>query len=291
MRSVVARLSLAGIVAFALAGCSTSSTPLSSGGIPNSSGGGSVPGTGGVGALPVCSLTPIMLDNGNAENNAGSGPTYVPINAELTDTQGVGDPTGNDPLTGSGWDAPSCVPAEPNIPTLSPPGPGFHDLILGGSGTTQIIIKNTNTPIANLTYQYHGYYFNYTAIVLHMSYPAVSSLPQPSSISIELAGSGATPTYTGALASTYDVRSPCTEYPSGGLLQEPFWSTLVCPINGGATGYGTNKNTQGPNAVVPGAAGAFTPIAPTLFIVFNYGKATNESQGTSPFVTYMYAYQ
>ena len=297
MRSLIARLSLAGLVGIAFSGCGSNGTAYPSGGLSNN-GGGSVPGTGGVGALPSCSLgtnSVYMIDTGNAVNNADTGPTWTPFNNGLADVQGVGDPTGNDPIQygnlGNSWTTyPSCVPPEPNVPTFSPPAPGFQDFLMAGSASTQVIIKDTNT-IPNLTYQYHGYFFNYTAIVFHMSWPQIASLTQPSTVAIELVGNGSTNATNGALATSYDVRNPCTIYPTAVILPTPEWSTLVCPLNGGATGYGTVKNTQGPNAVLPGAAGTFTPIDPTLFVVFNYGKSTNPSQDAEPYLTYMYAYQ
>jgi len=291
MRSLIARLALAGIVGAALAGCAGNGTPLSSGGIQGSGGGGPAPGGTGV-ALSTCTLPPYILDNGNALlNDAGNGTAWTGWNAVVVDTQGTGSPTGNDTVVGPqiGWTTvPPCAPPEPSYDGLG--DFGYQYFFLSGSSSTQVIIKLTN-PEPNLTYRNAGYSFNYTAIVLHVGWPEVASLITPSSVAVELAGSGATATYTGALAATYDVRSPCTIYPAGALQPEPLWSTLVCPLNGGPTGYGTNKNSQGPNEIVPGAAGGFTPIDPTVFVVFNYGKATSPLQLATPYLTYMYAYQ
>jgi hypothetical protein len=293
MRSFIARLSLAGIVGIALAGCSSGGTALPTGG--SGGGNGSVPGTGGVGALATCSKTPEMIDTGNAVNILGTSATFSGFQGFVFDVQGLGDPTGDDLSTagGIGWTTvPSCAPPEPQYNGVSS-GYGYQDFELDGSTTTQVILKDTNA-IPNLTYNFgyagNSYNFNFTAIVFHMGWPLVASLSVPSSVSIELVGSGASSS-PGALAATYDVRNPCTIYPTGAIAPTPAWSTLVCPLNGGATAYGTAKNTQGPNAVIPGATGTFTPINPTLYLVFNYGKAVNPSDQANAYFTYMYAYQ
>jgi hypothetical protein len=185
---------------------------------------------------------------------------------------------------------PACAPPQPPYDTFG--DIGYEQLFISGGTQTSVIMKLTNVPTPNLTYRFDNFNYNYTAIVFHIGWPTVSSLGQPSSIAVELAGNGVAASYTGPLAAVYDVRSTCTVYPTGFLQPAPLWSTLVCPLNGGAAGYGSAKlNTQGPNAVVPGAAGGFTPISPTVFIVFNYGKATNPSQIATANFTYMYAYQ
>ena len=288
MRSFIARLSVTAIAGLALAGCSGSG-PIASGGIGGSGSGGSVPGSPGVGALASCSKPPVILDAGNASYVPPAG-TWVGFNNVVTDLQATGNPTGNDTTVGPtvGWTTvPSCAPPQPPYDGI-PGDIGYEQLVISGGTTTSAIMKLTNVPVPNLTYSYGGYNFNYTAIVMHIGWPTVSSLGQPSSIGVELAGSGATATFTGASASTYDVRSACTVYPAGFLQPAPLWSILVCPIT---VAYGTVKNTAGPNPVAPGAAGAFTPIDPTVFVVFNYGKATNPSQQAIANFTYMYAYQ
>jgi hypothetical protein len=300
MRSLIARLSLAGIVGMALVGCGSNGTSLSSGGLANGSGGGVAPGTGGVGTLPTCSEPVYFIDNGYAGNLGAvpPTPTYVAYNnSVVTETQGIGNPPANDPNTNfTGWGStsvpppPKCAPANE---TYNGTQYGFNDMFVDGSGTTQVIIKST-LAMPNMTYKFgyqgNAYFYNYTAIVFHIAWSEVASLTPPSSVSIELVGNGPNPG-PAALAATYDVRSSCTIYPAGGIQYIPAWSTLVCPLNGGATGYGTNKNTQGPNAVIPGAAGTFTPIDPTMYIVFNYGKATNAGAQAEVDLTYMWAYQ
>jgi hypothetical protein len=298
MRSLISRLALAGIVGIALAGCGTSGSSLPNGGLQGTSGGGPVNGTPGTSPLPSCSLPTFFLDNGSIFNNTGTGAAWLPqLTTGLTLTQGLTNPPAND-VPAEGYPVPACAPANQPLPSSNGGVFGFDDMFVNGSGTSQVILKYGGT-MPNLTYHsgYQGvsYYYNYTAIVLHLNWPSVASLAIPGSVAIELVGNGVN-AGAGALATTYDVRFNCTIYnspagPAGTLATYPAWSTLICPLTGGPTNYGKAVASPALNAIAPGAAGTFTPILPAMYLVFNYGKSTTQTSQANPNLAYMYAYQ
>lgn len=285
MRSLITRLALFGIVGLAIAGCgSQTGTSLSGLG----GGGGPINGTQGGGPAPAGTFPILFIDNGTV-NPPTDG--YVGFNTIMTDTQSA---INAPPYAGPPFPfAPFPEPAEPL------PDGGSHDMFIAGSNTTQVILKYTGA-LPNLVYKFGVQQaqspFNYTGIVLHANYPAVASLPFPSSVAIELVGNG-TAAGPGPLASTYDVRITCNS--GQALANPPAFAYMICLLPGGAgtnpgqgsLGYGKAMNTAGPNAIVPGAAGTFTPFNPQFFIVLNYGKATSVGSQGELMLDYIYAFQ
>jgi hypothetical protein len=116
-----------------------------------------------------------------------------------------------------------------------------------------------------------------------------------SSWSIELVGNGSS-AGPGSPAATYDVRLPCTATAAGNSLNR-----FVCgplPAYGAASNLAPTAGNPGAgtynvpvNAVFPGAAGAFTPISPTMYVVLNSSSATNPATVANPQIDYIYAIQ
>jgi hypothetical protein len=112
---------------------------------------------------------------------------------------------------------------------------------------------------------------------------------------IELVGNGASPG-PGSPAATYDVRLNCTATAVGNSQNR-----FVCgpmPAYGAASNLAPTSGNPGAgtynvpvNAVFPGAAGAFTPINPTMYVVLNFGTATLPGATANPWIDYIYAAQ
>ena len=172
----------------------------------------------------------------------------------------------------------------------------------------------------NLTYSFgasgNTAPFNYSTIAFHAAYmPGTTSPGTLTGVSVELTG--------GASATAYDVRVPCTlptqptappspaptAVPTGATpapvptaapslatsgLAAPAATLVTCagvpayPTAGFTT---TTSNTAGPNAVTPGAAGQFTPIAPKLYLVLNYAAPTSTTGMATFDVDNVYAKQ
>ena len=277
MRSLFARLVVAGLIGFALAGCgSTNGTSLNSGGLPNGSGGGSVPSTNGVGPAPTCALPPITIDNGVVSATA----QYVGGNTFATD---VASATGGPP---NPYASPSAlVTANCAAPVTTPPPPASHAVTFSGNNSPFEILRYTGV-VPSLVYQFglagNESFYSYQNLLINVTYaPAATAPGTLDAIFLELVGNGTKPGVGSSLAGTYDVRVPCTS-PLPTLSATTF-AQLLCPIpkpsspvTSGSNSYGsTSLNTTGPVAIAPGATGAFTPYSPAVYVVLNYSSATN----------------
>ena len=200
MRTILARLALAGVFGIALNGCGGSSgTSLPTGGLPNGAGGGSVPSTNGVGPPPPGTEPVLAVDGGNPPGTAGT-KTFA----------GAGGTVATDTIT-----APT--------PGASPPTPGMHTIVLATApATTELKYSGT---VPNLTYQFgitgNIATFNYNEIdIIGPSYTGATA---PTAVAVELQG--------GSGGSAYDIRLIC-----GGpaLTATPATAPLRClfPTNG-----------------------------------------------------------
>jgi len=200
MRTILARLALAGVFGIALNGCGGSNgTSLPAGGLPNGAGGGSVQSTNGVGPPPPGTEPVLAVDGGSMPGFAGT-KTY----------SGVGGTVATDTIT-------------PPNPAASPPATGMHSIVLGTAPATTEL-KYGGTP-SGLTYQFgvtgNIATFNYNEIdVVGPSYTGATA---PTTVAVELQGG------TGGAA--YDIRLIC-----GGpaLTAAPAAAPLRClfPTNG-----------------------------------------------------------
>ena len=198
MRTILARLALAGVFGIALNGCGGSNgTSLPTGGLPNGAGGGSVQSTNGVGPPPPGTEPVLAVDGGSMP---GFAKTY----------SGVGGTVATDTIT-------------PPNPAASPPATGMHSIVLGTAPATTEL-KYGGTP-SGLTYQFgvtgNIATFNYNEIdVVGPSYTGATA---PTTVAVELQGG------TGGAA--YDIRLIC-----GGpaLTAAPAAAPLRClfPTNG-----------------------------------------------------------
>lgn len=116
---------------------------------------------------------------------------------------------------------------------------------------------------------------------------------------IELVGNG-TAAGPGSPAATYDVRLTCTATAVG---SNPDMSAnrFVCgplPAYGAASNLAPTSGLQGAGtynvpveAVFPSAAGAFTPVSPTMYVELVYTNGTNSTVNANPWIDYIYAAQ
>lgn len=275
MRSLIARLTLAGLVGIVYAGCSSGSTSNLGGT------GGSVPSTlqSPSATAPPFTIAPVLVDNGNEFAGApvpSATPQYVyneiqslgpsPASSE---TQSPLNST-TDPLPSG---APSSAPTNPPEPS-SPAGDfGSHLVSFAGSGTQTVVLQFTKT-LPNLVYQYNSGiagqlpgYFTYPVLVMHLSYlPAAPSPGSLISVAAEITGSQSVPN---GPPLAFDVRVPCAGLPGTSF------TTIACsPV----PALNSVSNTTGPNPVIPGASAAFDPVAafsPKLSIVLIYNGVTD----------------
>jgi hypothetical protein len=177
-------------------------------------------------------------------------------------------------------------PATPTVLTIAP--------VTSGAGGNGITVTTAVTPLTTLTATSSGSTANGATV-------AGTQLPAPT-WQLELVGNGAN-AGVGTVANTYDVRITCASNDIVGTSPQPLKSVnrFTCPL----PAYGTpssNQNapppaagvatyTPGPNAILPGAAGAFTPINPTLYLVLTYATGTVVSQQDIIDVDYLYAIQ
>jgi hypothetical protein len=297
MRSLIARLTLVGIVGVAYAGCSSGS---SAGNGPGQ-GGGSVPvslPTSAATAVPF-TVKPLLLDNGTEVNPATPAPpadtpppayVYKQILTNGPESSETQSPLNSvtDPLPSG---APASAPTNPPEPGTN--DPGSHLLTFSGSGSQQVILQLQKT-LPDLVFQHNSGlpgqtagYFTYPYIVLHLDYdPSATApvLPTLASVAIEITG---TQTNVGS----FDVRVNCTGTPGTGTT----FATLVCPGSKTIPALGASANTAGPNPIIPGATAAFDPVAafsPHLSIVLNFNSATDAgSTGNLLYIDNVYAAQ
>ncbi len=273
MRSFLTRLALVGIVGVALAGCGASnSTTLPGGGLPGGVGGGPINVTLPP-PLPATIPDSGLLDDGalTALPGATAPGTLSGFNVVgATDTQAAPD---------GGLDNTACVvPCQPAPVDAYITGTnGYHVLNWPGNGTNTIILKYTpvGRVMPSLVYTFAlspGALFTYSTLIMHAISPLpIGTLPAPTAASLELVGNGAA-AGPGALVSTYDVRVPCTVP----VAPPANVSALKC---GALPAYGsTTGNTAAASAVAPGAAGAFTPINYTMYLVITYAAPTDPTK-------------
>jgi hypothetical protein len=120
-----------------------------------------------------------------------------------------------------------------------------------------------------------------------------------SSWSIELVGNGSA-AGPGSPAATYDVRLACTATTAGAGLSASL-NRFVCgplPAYGAASNLAPTAGNPGAgtynvpvNAVFPGAAGAFTPVNPTMYVVLNSTGSTAAATVANAYIDYIYAIQ
>jgi hypothetical protein len=218
-----------------------------------------------------------LIDDGalTALPGATAPGTFSGFNAVATDVQGVIGP-GADP-----------APAPNDLFITTPPGGADT---IGYTGNGNVIVQLKYNPVGRVvpslvyTFGFPGNlgFFTYSQIVIHIGGPTTGSLPQPASYSLELVGNGTT-AGAGALTSTYDVRVACTAAPAIAAF------AFKC---GALPAYGAVANTAGPSPIVPGAAGAFTPYAYTLYFEPIYAVATDPTKNVTALgFAYSYAIQ
>ena len=285
MRSFLTRLALVGIVGIALVGCGSSNgTTLPGGAIPGGAGGGPVnitPSAPVAGSIPDSGL----LDDGSL--TAGPGITapgtlsgFNVVGA--TDVQAAPD---------GGLDNVACVtpcqpaPTDTYITTIN----GYHQLTWPGNNSN--IVELRYNPVGrvmpSLVYTFvlaPGSFFTYSTLIAHWSSLPSGSLPTATSVSLELVGNG-TSAGPGTLVNTYDVRVTCSQ-PAAPPANVFAAKCGPLPAYGSTTG-----NTAGPAAVVPGAAGAFTPYNYTLYVEANYAAPTDPTKAAVFAFLYVYGIQ
>jgi hypothetical protein len=286
MRSVLARLALAGLVATALVGCGSGGQSLPTGAIPNNSGGGSI----NVGSQnpPGADIAGILIDGGVVSKTD----TYSGINNTATDTQSAVD-AGTDPKTG-GSGAPPVDPA------------GSHSITFTGSGVPQIIfVSSIAMPALYYSTAIPGQLMpvNYGAIVLYaLVTPGATAPGAEPKIAIELTG--------GSSFTSYDVRSTCGTLaakgatPGGGLVRYvcalPAYgatsgttASVTLTAASGTTAAVTTSYTVDTNIANPRTAdptGAFVPAAGSkLYAEIIYGSPTPSASSGTLALDYLYA--
>jgi hypothetical protein len=285
MRTILARLALAGVFGIALNGCGGSSgTSLPTGGLPNGAGGGSVQSSNGVGPPPPGTEPALAVDGGAAPGYAGTLPYKQVLPTTATDV---------------------VVPGVPSAPSPAPLG--SHTITYTSSALTQVVGYSGTAP--NLTYQFgitgNIATFNYNEIdIVGATY---TGTPVPATIAVELTNGNA--------ALDYDVRLICggpalsatpTTYrclfPTNGITFAPSPAPPYYIANsyGAPSGSYTTKYTAGvspapatytrptgpgaPSATLyPTDAGTFTPIAPSVYVVITF-SAPNVAGGVLSFV-------
>jgi hypothetical protein len=279
MRSFLTRLVLVGIVGIAFAGCNGGNgMSLPGGALPGGSGGGPLNTTPGVGSPPAGTIAPSgLIDDGalTALPGATAAGAFSGFNVVAGDAQFLGSGPGADPAP---------APTDAFVSGMI----GLHLLNWPGNGNSQVI-QLKYTPLAprvlpSLVYTF-GFpgnvgFFTYSQIVIHIV-AIFGTLPAPASINLELVGNGSA-AGAGALTNTYDVRVACTAAPAIST------SAFKC---GALPAYGATANTVGPSPIVPGAAGAFTPYAYTLYFVPIYAAPTDPTKNAFAGFAYAYAIQ
>ncbi|GAC1426834.1 MAG: hypothetical protein NVSMB64_33020 [Candidatus Velthaea sp.] len=238
MRSLLTRLAALSVVAVAVAGCAGSSgTALPIAGPPNSSqvGAGNsqtnATTTSGTGGVTAPANTILpLLLDGGTLTPKN---TYVGSNATALDVQSAANSTADG----------APAPPEPSGVTDA----GSHAITISNINSTQALVTTNATN--NLTYGFGGQQFTFSSLVAHFANLGGAA---PTSVSAEIVG--------GAGSTAYDARVPCT-----GTLAATF-SKFTCTI----PAYGTNANSNSPNAVTPGVTGAFTPNTAKVYFVLNY---------------------
>ena len=269
MRSLLARIALAGTFGIAIAGCGTQNgTSLPVGAFPNGAGGGptnvsnqapppgTIPGKALIGAF-------------TATNN------FVGFNTTATDAASAND-YGTDPKVADSGNPPSA--------------PGASHLITFTGNNTPVINLKYNPAIGSLTIPVllPGQILaqTYGSIILH----APSPLPKlgtlsPTSLFIELVGG----------SPLYDIRVSCA-VPAPPVTTPP---TPVVVINGlvryvcPLPAFGSPSTTGLQQPVVAGATGAFDPSGNSTFYVGEtFGVTATSSAATSTLnLDYVYAEQ
>jgi hypothetical protein len=271
MRNLLARLTLAGMVGSALAGCG-GGTASSVGGSPNSGGGGANVSSGGPPSATLLSTPPFLLDCGNVANG-----TYIGFNGSIAaDAQGA---------TQAPQDTtPKNAPANPAAAGSGCAGgdPGSHAITFAGNSKEAMLFRYTSTlpslvnPIGT---SIPGATVPATmgALVLHVAYtPAATSAGTITAFAIELVGS------LGTAATLYDERITCSALPGSSFTR------TVCPL----PAYGAASNGSSfTNSVYPAATGTFTPTGSiTLYLVVTFKTDTPPaSTGNVLGVDYVYA--
>ncbi|MBD5654400.1 MAG: hypothetical protein IAI50_04375, partial [Candidatus Eremiobacteraeota bacterium] len=285
MRTLIARLTVAGLFGIAVAGCGTNSGSIPPGASPNGNG-GAPGGQGGGGAVsnqapPGGSALSFLIDGGVVTPTS----TYTGYNVSgVKDTQSTAD-AGTD-TAGEGSSVPPTNP------------PGSHSITFTGNNKTQLVFAYSGTvgkgtgqnglllPVVT-TGQIQP--ITYGSIVL-FAYITPATIPpstESPTISVELVG--------GSGAEEYDVRANCaTDDELGGST---LFDRYVCdlPAYGSASGSYTTKYSTASgfsastvagtiaNSASGGAGGAFTPSAseaPSLYVVLNYpGLSASTSIG------------
>jgi hypothetical protein len=291
MRSVLARLVLAGLVGAVAAGCGTSGSSQQIGALPNGNGGGSAPYTN----VPASSTTaapfsvkPVLIDSGY-EFAATPAPSASPAPTPAYVYKGVLGTTVVDAVS-SAQPAPDVLPSSaPSGSPALPAGIGSHQLTFAAGGLPQVFLQYQKT-VPDLIYNKNSSapagaapaYFDYSTIVLHLAYAPSTATPPGTlaSVAVEVSGSDT--------AGSFDVRVACTGTPG----VAPAFGVLTCPK---FPALGAIANTTGPNPVLPGATLGFDPaaaFAPKLTIVLNYtAPVPTTSTGNVMFVSDVYATQ
>jgi len=287
MRSFLARLTFAGLVGAAVAGCGTNSTAPPVGALPNGTGGGSSPVT-----LPASSVTPapfsikpLLLDSG-AEPSPSPSATATDVWKPIL-TNAPGSTSSDAPSTTQSTQDPPASGAPSSAPTNPPQTAGSHDVTFAGSGSQQVILQFQKT-LPDLVYSFNNPTpgslpgnFSYSTIVIHLAYLPAAGMPALASVAAGVTGSISG---TGA----FDVRVSCTGTPGAA----PAFGKLTCSK---FPALNAVSNEIGPNPIIPGAAGPFDPVsayAPKLNLVLNYATATSTAvTGNTIFIDNVYATQ
>ncbi len=274
MRSLIARLALAGTVGAAFAGCGTtngSSLPI--GAFPNASGGGPAPV---VNQGPPAGAIPGKLIDGGLLAVDGR---YTGFNTTATDTQSALE-NGTDSANGA-----AQPPADPGAGGAA----GSHSIAFAGNGLSQIEFLFNNLAPINLTYNsgIPGQIqpANYGAIVLFAKTTPGATAPASGSpsVNIELTG--------GAGTTAFDTRIACTQKQAGMATPMPTAAFLryVCVL----PAYGATVTQPAGNAVSGSAtSGTFTPTSVKFYVVLQYGAGTTTgSTGNTLALDTIYAEQ
>jgi len=266
MRSLLARIALAGTFGIAIAGCGTQNgTSLPVGAFPNGAGGGPTNVSNQApppGIVPGKSLVDVFTTTNS----------FVGFNTAATDAASAND-YGTDPQVADSGPPPAA------------PG-GSHLITFSGNNTPLINLKY-NSAIGPLTIPptTPGQIVaqTYGAIVLH----APSPLPtlgtlSPTSLFVELVGGS--PLYDiRVVCKVPEVTAPATVPVVMGLVR------YVCRL----PAYGSPSTTGIQQPVITGATGAFDPIGNSIFYVGEtFGVTATSTAATSTLnLDYVYAEQ
>ena len=268
MRSLLARIALAGTFGIAIAGCGTQNgTSLPVGAFPNGAGGGPPNVSNQApppGIVPGKSLIDVFTTT----------KSIVGFNTAATDAASAND-----------------YGTDPQVADSGPPpvAPGASHLVTFSGNNTPLINLKYNPAIGPLTIPpiTPGQIVaqTYGAIVLH----APSPLPKlgalsPTSLFVEIVGG----------SPLYDIRVNCTVKP-GPVPPATTPITIntlvryVCPL----PSYGSPSTTGVQQPVVAGAIGAFDPIGNSVFYVGEtFGLTATSTAATSTLnLDYVYAEQ